>query len=238
VDQQAGDEVVVYDRFGGPEDYLGMLFPAVRLLGTELLILHELGVGSVVTDGQWNRSTINALNLWTFARQAWAGEGTVDSAFEDFFGRYYGSAAQPIRDFFRVWHSRYLDLRGCFLGRGLDLLRLLGFHEFGEAQAHLESALRASEAKEPFQERVQREMAYFRLAGLVWGFLQSTVRTASLRQAGLQDQAEAQEALVEQRRAALLSFAATLDGGNHSAAEKGSRSWPIIINESLNPGNA
>jgi len=236
--EQSRNEVVVYDRFDGPEEYLGMLFPAVRLLGTELLILHELGVSSVVTDGRWNRSTINAMNLWTFARQAWVGEGTVDSAFEDFFGRYYGSAARPIRDFFRVWHSRYLDIRGCFLGRGLDLLRLLGFHEFGEAQTHLESALSASEAEGPFQARVQREMAYFRLAGLVWGFLQSALRTASLRQAGLQDQAVAQDGLVEQRRAALLSYAATLDAGNHSAVEKVCRTWPIIINESLNPGSA
>jgi hypothetical protein len=232
--KRAKGNIVIYDRFDGPEDYLGMLFPAARLLGADLLILHHLGVSAVVTDARWHRSTINSLNLWTFARQAWFGEGTVDAAFNDFFPRYYGSAAGPVRDFFRIWHSRWLDFRGCFLGRGMDILRLLGFDEFAEAQERLESALDASGTTRPFQARIQREMAFFQLASHVWSYLESVTRLASFRQAGLTEQAGAQERLVQQRRAALLSFASTLDGGSASYVEKASEVWPRVIQEAVN----
>lgn len=225
--------IVIYDHYGGPEDFVGMLFPAVRLLGTEILILYDLGVDGIVTDVRWDSSTLNALNLWTFAKQTWSGDGTVDPALDDFFPQYFGEASREMREYFRVWYFRWLGLEGCFLGRGMDILRLLGLKEFTAAQDLLETGMNAAKLNGSVRKRLRRESAFLHLSGHVWNFLHSVFRTASFHQSGIEDEDGGPEDLLEERRAALLSFADSLDQAGERAIRKAVEEWPAIITRAL-----
>lgn len=163
--------LLVYDSYEGPENRVGTLYPKVRLMGTEVLILCDLGIDGMVTEGRWGGSLNNALRLWIFARQCWAGEGSIDVLLDDFFQRYYGPAAAAMRAYFRFWYLRWLDFRACFLGQGMSDLPMNGFQEFDRAKALILEAFEKPGLDEITRLRIEQEIAFLENARHSWSFL-------------------------------------------------------------------
>lgn len=169
--RRARGSLLVLDAYEGPESRVSVLFPKVRLLGTEILILCDLGADGIVTQARWTSGLNQALSLWMFARQAWSGEGSLDPLLDDFFEGCYGPAASAMRAYFRYWHLRWLDFRGCFRGEALHALRLKGFQEFDRARSLLETAHSTPGIQPASLHRIQQEISFLENARHSWSFL-------------------------------------------------------------------
>ncbi|MBI2201964.1 MAG: hypothetical protein HYU43_08510, partial [Armatimonadetes bacterium] len=130
-----------------------------------------LGADGIVTQARWTSGLNQALSLWMFARQAWSGEGSLDPLLDDFFEGCYGPAASAMRAYFRYWHLRWLDFRGCFRGEALHALRLKGFQEFDRARSLLETAHSTPGIQPASLHRIQQEISFLENARHSWSFL-------------------------------------------------------------------
>jgi len=200
------EDLLVYDNFAGTDEFMGMMFPTVRLLSRELLMHYELGVDGVVSNASWKGSISNALNLWAFAKQAWTGESTVDAAMDDFFEGYFGPAASRMRRYFRVWYFRWLDFRGYFMGKSLDIARLMRHEDFENARNFLERAIRIEGISETILLRLRRELHTYQISVNIWRYFQSLLRYQHFQQAGLDTQLAEQMETVENIKKDLISY--------------------------------
>ncbi|MDP6504084.1 MAG: DUF4838 domain-containing protein [Planctomycetota bacterium] len=201
------EDLVVYDHYAGTEEFMGMMFPTVRLLSRELLMHYELGVDGVVTNASWKGSIFNVLNLWAFAKQGWTGESTVDAAMDDFFTGYFGTAANRMRRYFRVWYFRWLDFRGYFMGKSLDIARLMRHEDFEKARNYLERAIRTEGLPETILLRLRRELHSYQISVNIWRYFQSLLRYQHFQQAGLDNHLAEQLETVENMKKDLISYA-------------------------------
>lgn len=203
------EDLIVYDHFAGTDEFMGMMFPTVRLFSRELLMHYELGVDGVVSNATWNGSVFNVLNLWAFAKQAWTGESTVDAAMDDFFTGYFGPAASRMRRYFRVWYFRWLDFRGYFMGKSLDIARLMRHEDFESAKNYLERAIRTEDLSETILKRLRRELHSYQISVHIWRYFQSLLRYQHFQQAGLDTHLQEQLETVKTMKRELLSYAKT-----------------------------
>jgi len=86
----------------------GLLFPMVHRVRTQIPICHELGITGWRVEAvcHWASETPS---LYIAAKLMWDHTADVDALMEDFYGKFFGPAAGPMREYYTLMDHRLRD---------------------------------------------------------------------------------------------------------------------------------
>jgi hypothetical protein len=158
--------VGVYDYYG--HFFVAAPWPIVHSIRRDLPYLHAHGVERFVSETQQHWAT-QGLNFYVAAKLAWDPKLDVDTLLKDYYERFYGKAAEPMRRYWERW-ERAMVMTAAEGDGGYEWLRMFTpalLEECGRYLAEAES-LAAGD-----REKVARRVAFARTG---FGFTESYVR--------------------------------------------------------------
>jgi Domain of unknown function (DUF4838)/Glycosyl hydrolase family 67 N-terminus len=100
--QRVAAHVAVYDYYGHFNAFTP--WPILHSIRRDLPFLHRLGVARFMSETQQHWAN-QGLNFYVGAKLAWDPSLDVDLLLEDYFSRFYGGAASPMRRYWRRWED-------------------------------------------------------------------------------------------------------------------------------------
>jgi hypothetical protein len=128
--------VGVYDYYG--HFHVFAPWPLVHSIRRDLPLLKRLGVSRFMSETQQNWAN-QGLNFYVGAKLAWDPTQDVDALLDDYFERFYGPAAGPMRRYWMGW-ERAMTATGQGAHGGYEWLRLFTPERLAEADALLAEA--------------------------------------------------------------------------------------------------
>lgn len=159
------DNLFIWDYTTNYANYL-LPFPNFPVLQANLQMFHRSGVKGVFEQGNFSHgqcSALGQLKTYLLAKWLWDPYQDEDALITDFVRGYYGAAAEPMRNYVRLWQNAAGD---CHIGiydmpDAAYLTELL----LEKAQACLTEALRLAKSTAAYT-RVEREALSVRYARL------------------------------------------------------------------------
>jgi hypothetical protein len=149
-------------RHTGIHDYYGHFFicapwPIVHSIRRDVPLFHQLGIERFSSETQQHWAT-QGLNFYVAAKLAWNPATDVDALLDDYFQRFYGKAAAPMRRYWERWEQAMVATASLGDG-GYQWLRLFTPELVTECGRYLSEAeaLAASD-----REQVSRRVAFVR----------------------------------------------------------------------------
>jgi hypothetical protein len=151
--------VAVYDYYGHFHAFTP--WPLVHSIRRDLPFLRGLGVRRFMSETQQNWAN-QGLNFYVGAKLSWDPALDVDALLDDYFTRFYGRAAGPMREYWLSWERSMQDTaQGAHGGYAWQAMftpaRVAESGRLLDAAEHL-----AAEDRERVRQRVARARAGFR----------------------------------------------------------------------------
>jgi hypothetical protein len=148
--------VGVYEYYG--HFYVFTPWPIVHSMRRDLPLLHRLGVDRFMSETQQHWAN-QGLNFYVGAKLAWDPSRDVDALLADYYQRFYGAAAAPMRRYWERWEQAMAA--GAAQGHGgYEWLAMFTPALAAEADGILAEAERLAEGD---GEKVRRRVALARL---------------------------------------------------------------------------
>ena len=139
----------------------GLPWPVVHTLRQDIPYYCQRGVEGFYTQFSEGRFHQLGLNYYLAAKLCWNADLKVDALLEDYFARFYGPAAAPMRDYFMAMERSMQRWNGCvsYGLQGVTGLKVIGPKVFtpevmARMGASLEQAERLAAGDETFAKRV------------------------------------------------------------------------------------
>ncbi len=154
----------------------GLPYYQVHVIREDLPYYHRLGAEGFYTQPAGRRWPAVGLNHYIAAKLAWDVDLDVDRLLEDFYAKFYGPAADPMRDYWQALERAFTDAEPCLSPFGWKWTTLVAEDFFRpDVVRAMDDAVRRAEraaASEPIRKRVrlartmvdftQRVLAYLR----------------------------------------------------------------------------
>jgi hypothetical protein len=92
----------VYEFYG--HFFVGATWPIVHSIRRDIPYFHQLGIERFISESQQHWAT-QGLNLYLAAKLLWDPDTDVDALLAEYFERFYGKAAGPMRRYFERWEE-------------------------------------------------------------------------------------------------------------------------------------
>jgi hypothetical protein len=138
--QRLVPHVAVYDYYGHFNAFTP--WPIVHSIRRDLPFLHRLGISRFMSETQQHWAT-QGLNFYVAAKLAWQPNLEVDRLLDDYFARFYGVAAAPMRRYWLRWEEAMVDTAAHGHG-GYQWQRMFTPRLLAECDALLREAERAA----------------------------------------------------------------------------------------------
>jgi hypothetical protein len=104
--QRVCPHVAVYDYYGHFNAFTP--WPIVHSIRRDLPFLHALGVSRFMSETQQHWAN-QGINFYVGAKLAWNPALDVDRLLDDYFARFYGPAADPMRAYWQHWEEAMVE---------------------------------------------------------------------------------------------------------------------------------
>jgi hypothetical protein len=134
----------------------GLPYHQVHLIREDMPYYHGLGAEGFYTQGAGARWSACGLNHYVAAKLAWDVDLDVDRILDDFYQKFYGEAAEPMRDYWESLQQAFADYDECLSPFGRAWTTLAAADIFTpQAIAAMEDAV--SRAEEAAQTQAVRD---------------------------------------------------------------------------------
>ncbi len=108
------DHVYIYEYYAlGGFERAQLPWPMIHTMRHDIPFYRDMGVRGFYTQlsaNSWHRL---GLNFYVAAKLAWNPDLDVDALLADYFEKFYGPAAEPMRAYFMTLEKAYTDYNGC-----------------------------------------------------------------------------------------------------------------------------
>ena len=139
----------------------GLPWPMVHTLRHDIPYYRQRGVEGFYTQFGEGRFHQLGLNYYLAAKLCWNADLSVDALLDDYFEKFYGPAAAPMRDYFMAMERSMQQWNGCvsYGLQGVTGLKVIGPEVFtpevmASMGASLKRAERLAAGEETFAKRV------------------------------------------------------------------------------------
>lgn len=154
--RQVARHVGVYDYYG--HFFVFAPWPIWHSIRRDVPLLHRLGVDRFESESSQNWAN-HGLNFYLGAKLAWDPDLDADALLADYFSRFYGRAAQPMRRYWERWEEAMIATAPAGHG-GYEWLRMYTPELATECERYLAEGERLAASD---SEKVQRRVAFARL---------------------------------------------------------------------------
>ena len=118
----------------------------VHTIRRDLPEFHRLGeIDGLFTQYSSRNTSTMLLNYYVAAKLLWDAETDVDALLADFYGKYYGAASGPMRQYHEGWEQALRDSGRCFPGGGVNAVGVYTPALLSRADGFLKEALRLTD---------------------------------------------------------------------------------------------
>ncbi len=139
------DHLFIYEYYNKGV-WAGLPYHQVHLIREDIPYYHSLGAEGFYTQAAGKRWPVCGLNHYVAAKLAWDVNLNVDKLLEDFYRKFYGEAADPMREYWQTLERAFAGYEECLSPYGRKWTTLVAPEIFTpETIAALESAVRQAE---------------------------------------------------------------------------------------------
>jgi len=136
-------------------NWLDLLWPIVHSIREDIPHFKRIGVEGLYTQWTAENAETMALNYYVAAKLLWDCKLDADALLADFYEKYYGPAAAPMREYHETW-EKALAAASCVPGAAQNAVPVFTPEVVGHAETALKTARRAATADPAVTERLKR----------------------------------------------------------------------------------
>lgn len=108
------DHLYIYEYYAlGGFERAKLPWPMIHTMRHDIPFYRDMGVRGFYTQLSANSWYRLGLNFYVAAKLAWNPDLDVDALLDDYFEKFYGPAAEPMRAYFMTLEKAYTDYNGC-----------------------------------------------------------------------------------------------------------------------------